>query len=496
MLSAVPQEADVGLGKAERNVTCSRPTIVILAALALLGGCSSTSVNEPAFPGTSTPALNRRIPGKISNIIVIIQENRSFDDFFAGYPGANAPMTGCGVTTSGIARKAVAPLPVPATTGGSGCPSGDIPIPLREVNFKDNPDIRHDWYSSMLEWNNGNMDGWTRLPKKHNHYAGYVYENHGDVAPYWTMARQYVLADAMFPTEFGGSFTGHLTLVAGTDDIKLPGSAEVDFPNNPPDDCDSPPGTVSSYLTKDPYRKEHKYKGPFPCFDQFNTMAQVLDDAGISWRIYANKLVGAGFWEPFEAIKYVRDGPDWKHDVSAPETKVLKDAMNGNLASVSWVTPSGADSDHPHYHSDAGPSWVSSVVNAIGESNYWSSSAIIVVWDDWGGSYDNAKPPQLDYRGLGIRVPCIIISPYAKEGYVTHKLFEWGSILRFIEVSNGLPAGSIGSTAQGYTDGRANNLDDAFDYNQSPRPFKPIGAKYPMSHFLHEPPSDAPVDTQ
>jgi phospholipase C len=308
------------------------------------------------------------------------------------------------------------------------------------------------------------------------------------------MAEQYVLADAMFPTEFGGSFTAHLTLVAGTDDIELPGEAEVDYPNATPDDCDSPPGTKSSYVT--PNRKEHLYQGPFPCFDQFNTIARVLDSAGISWQIYASKVLDAGFWEPFEAIKYVRYGKDWPKDIIAPQTKVLKDARNGHLASVDWVTPTKKDSDHPIAHSDTGPSWVTSIVNAIGESAYWRSSAIVILWDDWGGFYDNAPPPQLDYRGLGIRVPCLIISPYAKKNYVSHVQYEYGSILRFIEEVYGIPPGSIGPTRKGYTDGRAASLDDAFDFTQKPRAFVPIPSKYPASHFLHEPPSNEPVDTE
>ncbi len=137
------------------------------------------------------------------------------------------------------------------------------------------------------------------------------------------------------------------------------------------------------------------------------------------------------------------------------------------------------------------------MVNAIGESSYWQNSAIIVVWDDWGGFYDNAAPPQLDYRGLGIRVPCLIISPYAKQGYVSHKQYEFGSILAFIEEAYGLPAGSIGSIAQGYTDGRANSLDDAFNFSQQPRTFTPIKSKYPMSFFEHEAPSpQIPVDDE
>ena len=236
--------------------------------------------------------------------------------------------------------------------------------------------------------------------------------------------------------------------------------------------------------------------GPFPCFNQFNTMAQVLDGNAVSWKIYATKVLHAGMWEPFEAIQYVRNGPDWSTNIIAPQTKILTDPGYGQLASVSWVTPSRPDSDHPQYDSDAGPSWVASVVNAIGESSYWQNSAIVVVWDDWGGFYDNASPPQLDYRGLGIRVPCIIISPYAKQNYVSHVQYEYGSILRFIEEVNNIPAGSIGETSAGYTDGRATSLDDAFDFTQQPRAFTPIGSKYPMSHFLREPPSNDPVDTE
>lgn len=345
----------------------------------------------------------------------------------------------------------------------------------------------------MTDWNNGNMDGFWKFGKNHGVYQAYAYVKKSLIRPYWTIANQYVLADAMFPTEFGGSFTAHLTLVAGTDNIhQSPSRAEVDFPSVPPDDCDAPLGTKSSYVT--PNRRVHRFDGPFPCFDQFNTMAQVLDGAGVSWKYYATKLVDAGFWSAFEGIKYVRYGPDWYTNIIVPQTQILTDPGNGQLAAVTWVTPSKVDSDHPTAHSDQGPSWVASVVNAIGESPYWNTSAIIVLWDDWGGWYDNAPPPQPDYRGLGIRVPCLIISPYAKQNYVTHTQLEFGSILRFMEEVFSLPP--IGSPSQGYTDQRANSLDDAFNFSQSPRPFVPLQPKYPMSHFLHERPSNEPVDTQ
>ncbi|MBV9719626.1 MAG: hypothetical protein JOZ77_09910 [Candidatus Eremiobacteraeota bacterium] len=479
--------------------------VFALFGLALSVGCSANGGNTAGNAPSSTLPATRHLSGGsasqyIKNVIVIVQENRSFENFFAGYPGANAPLTGCASPTpppSGSDRRPAFVRVLRGHRGsgsGSGCPSGDTQVTLHQDTFKNNPDSRHDWDSSMVDWNNGQMDGFSSWGYQNGQPKAYNYIERSQVQPYWTMAQQYVLADAMFPTEFGGSFTAHLTLVAGTDDIKLPTEAEVDFPNASPDDCDSPKGTKSSYITSSPYRQEYRFKGPFPCFDQFNTMAQVLDGAGISWRIYASKVLDAGFWEPFEAIKYVRYGPDWKTDISAPSSNVLTDATNGTLASVSWVTPSHLDSDHPTYHSASGPSWVASVVNAIGNSSYWSQSAIIVVWDDWGGFYDNASPPQLDYRGLGIRVPCLIISPYAKQGYVDTTQYEYGSILRFIEEVNALPAGSIGSTAQGYTDARATSLDNAFDFTQSPRPFQNIPSDYPKSHFLHEPPSNLPVD--
>lgn len=133
---------------------------------------------------------------------------------------------------------------------------------------------------------------------------------------------------------------------------------------------------------------------------------------------------------------------------------------------MSWVTPSKLDSDHPADHSDLGPSWVASVVNAIGESSYWPSTAIIVLWDDWGGWYDNVAPPQVNYTSLGYRVPTIVISPYAKPHSISHTEYNFGSILKFIEQNFGL--GSLGTT-----DASANSMADVFDFTQPPIAFKP-----------------------
>ena len=463
--------------------------IPALFGLIATGGCSSPAappVNPQSSLPEARPASGNPVSKYIKHVVVIIQENRSLENFFAGYPGANAPMYGCAPSAPRERR----------FTSGSGCPRGDTEVPLHSIGFE-GPDLSHDWDASMTDWDNGKMDGFYKYGQKHGVDEAYAYVRRPLIKPYWDMAEQYVLADEMFPTEFGGSFTGHLTLVAGTDDLTV-STAEVDFPTEPPDDCDSPPGTKSSYV--DSNRHLHRSAGPFPCFDQWRTMAQDLDNAGVSWKYYATRVLDGGMWEPYEASKYVRDGPDWSKDIIAPQSRVLTDASKGELASVSWVSPTRADSDHPAAHSDLGPSWVASVVNSVGESRYWQSTAIIVLWDDWGGWYDNAAPKQLDYRGLGIRVPCLIVSPYAKEmstsqpGYVSHTQYEFGSILKFIEEAYNLKP--LGQTKTGYSDQRATSIEDSFDFTQKPRKFTAIPSEYPMSHFLHEPPSNEPVDTE
>ena len=277
------------------------PKSLLLLALVAVGlsvGCSSNGTSGVPNAGALTPSNFRPANGSpsqyIKNVVVIIQENRSFENFFAGFPGANAPMTGCASPTpppSGIVRRVEPAVPMRVRRhSGSGCPAGDTQVTLHQDTFKNNPDGKHDWTSSIADWNNGQMDGFSAWGYQNGQPKEYTYIERSLVQPYWTMAQDYVLADDMFPTEFGGSFTAHLTLVAGTDDIGkgslLPTKAEVDFPNGKYDDCDSPPGTKTSYLTESPYRQEDRFKGPFPCFYQFNSIAEVLDSASVSWRIY------------------------------------------------------------------------------------------------------------------------------------------------------------------------------------------------------------------
>jgi len=437
---------------------------LVLGAVCFVQGCSS-------FGQSVAPAAAGRPARYIQHVVVIVQENRSFVDLFRGFPGADAPPYGY-MGSQKIALK---------------------PTPLEDPNNIDN-----DFPDAIAAWNSGKMNGFD-----HEHMYGtpkrfpyaYVPNTLEEAGPYWFLARKWVLADRMFPMEFGESFTAHLGLIAGTSNL-TPRLAEVDGPNAWPWTCDAPPGTITYTLT--PQRNENP-NGPFPCFTQMRTMADTLDAAKISWRYYVPPVTNLGgkAWTEFGAIKSVRYGSDWKNVVT-PETTVLSDIHAGRLPQVAWVIPDIANSDHPGSGSNTGPSWVASVVNAIGRSAYWNSTAIILLWDDWGGWYDDAPPPQLDFRGLAIRVPCLVISPYAriaagaKNGYVSHTRYESGSVLKLIEEIFGLPP--VGAASQGYTDTRAASLIDALDFTQAPRAYVPAPQPYSASFVLARPHSNRPPD--
>jgi phospholipase C len=435
-----------------------------LLSVAFVTACSGSVT--PVAPQTSAPAHRY-----VKRIVIVIQENRSFDNLFSGFPGADAPVFGY---------------------------AGTRRLPLRATPLENPGSIENNWRDAVGGWNRGKMNGFER-----EHFYGgpldfaYAYVPRSESAPYWTMARRYVLADRMFPTEFGPSFTAHLSLIAANTNIAPRPLAEVDAPEALKWGCEAPPGTRSFTIDA---RRIERFNGPFPCFSNFPTLADRLDAAGVSWKYYAAPLHGIGeVWSEFSSIRAVYDGPDWQNVIS-PQTRILTDVHAGTLADVSWVTPDWEDSDHTGSGSNRGPSWVTSIVNAIGESPYWSSTVVFVLWDDWGGWYDNVPPPQLDFRGLGIRVPCIVISPYARRGsgaeggYVSHTQYEFGSILKFVEEVFGLPP--IGPATRGFTDTRAASMLGVFDFTQGARRFTPVTAHYPEAYFLNERPSYIPPDNQ
>jgi phospholipase C len=316
----------------------------------------------------------------------------------------------------------------------------------------------------------------------------YRYVRPSQIAPYWTLASQYVLADKFFATQASGSFTAHLDLIAGGTSVALHRRV-INVPTHAPWGCDAPEGTATSLIDSD--GRYHSRTGPFPCFT-FPTLADLLDAKNVSWKYYAPPEThgdGGGLWNSFDAIDRVRHGPEWNGNVSMPPSNFFRDLRARKLAAVSWIVPLGSNSDHPGNAKDNGPSWVAQIVNAVGKSHYWKSTAIVVLWDDWGGFYDHVAPPQLTYDGLGFRVPCIFVSAYAKKGYVDHAQYEFGSVLKFIEDNWAL--GRLGTS-----DVRAASIVNPFDFSQPARKFVPVAAPTSQRYFERETTSGDPVDVE
>jgi phospholipase C len=441
-------------------------------ALGILAGCAGRAGGLPADAPFARPAPVRRdtAGGKITHVVVIVQENRSFDDLFQGFPGADTQAYG--YTSSG---KKVALRPVPLEV--------DWDVAHSSKAYFDACDG-----SGSLPGTDCKMDGFDKEPfvcsRGLHPYcppgdSQYAYVPHAETKPYFAIAKQYVLADRTFASNFdGSSFVSHQYFIAAQ------ANSAVDYPSEPYWGCDGGKGDTVVTITQ-----ERTYGAPVrACFTD-RTLADEMDAAGVSWRYYTSGIRQDSYiWNAFQAIRRVRYGPEWKTNVITPQSRFFKDVRDGALPAVSWITPTCANSDHSSCGSNHGPAWVASLVNAVGESPYWDSTAIFVMWDDYGGWYDHVPPPLEDYDGLGIRVPLLAVSAYAKAGYVSHVQYEHGSILKFVEDVFGLAPLAA-------SDARANSPeDDCFDFNQPPRAFKKIQAPLGPGYFEREPLDRRPVD--
>jgi phospholipase C len=490
--------------------------LVAGAAIAATASCSGGAASggpDAVIPGR--PDGKGHTP--ISHVIVVIQENRSFDNFFATFPGADGTTTGQG-----------APMPRAIATA---CKNDGMPViaqsnptvTLTKVsligagfpkNFGEGDDLPHVYLNPsasqgfLAQYDGGKMDGFDLEKSGPDGEGGplctyaYQYVDPQEIKPYWDMAQQYVLADHMFQTQGSGTFTAHQDLIAGATAVSY-GTSQASVIDNPtwfPWGCDSLSSTVTSLLTTN--LKYLNDKGPNPCYD-YATLRDLLDARQVSWKYYAQRVQGpngpqhgdtAGVWSAFDAIRAVRYSDEWGKKVTFSDLDIFKDIKSGSLPAVSWITPDAQNSDHPQEHEhgklvDFGPSWVASIVNAVGQSKYWKSTAIVILWDDWGGFYDHESPPFFDNAGgLGFRVPMILVSPYVKP-HVESTQYEFGSILHFIE--DNWKLGSLGTT-----DSRSTPITNAFNFNQKPRPFKVIGSPQSREFFLRQKPSGIAPDSE
>jgi phospholipase C len=445
----------------------SRLTVLFWGLLFLTAGLL-VSLDGWGRNGGSTPPPPP-IPGKIQHIVVIFQENRTPDNLFHD--------------SVLISRG--------ADIASSGINSDGQTIPLAPVSLATDYDPNHSHNSFVLMYDKGKMDGADKIPVFCKPGATdcpapnlqFAYVNPSEVAPYFQMAERYTFADRMFQTNQGPSFPAHQFIISGTSAPTATSNLfAAENPGGSIAGCIALPKTTVHLI--DPSGNEST--AIYPCFEH-PTLTDRLDAKGITWNYYAPSA--GSIWTGPDAIqhicqpqtqsgKLVCTGRAWSN-VIIPQKRILTDIANNDLAQVTWVIPSGRESDHPSGNDGSGPSWVASIVNAIGTSPYWANTAILITWDDWGGWYDHVAPQIVNSYEYGFRVPLIVVSPYAKAAYVSHVTHDFGSILKFIEKNFKL-------ATLGYADVRADDLSDCFDLSQTPLTFQTIPAALDADHFLND----------
>lgn len=370
------------------------------------------------------------LPSPIRHIVFIVKENRSFDHYFGTFVGANGATSGTLSTGQVIAL-------------------GHTPDQPR--------DIGHDWYSAKEVIDSGKMDRFDLNYSANigGDYLAYTQLRQTDIPNYFTYAKKFVLSDRTFSSEHGPSLPNHIYTIAATANgvISVPDLDSLSYSWG----CD----TDIAAMTVQVIDPQGNVTNQFPCFD-FTTLGDQMDSAGVSWRYYAPGWGQRGYtFSVYNNVRHIRYGSDWTTKV-VPEGQFIADALAGTLPSVSWLV-TGVGSEHPPNSTCYGENWSVNQINAVMQGPDWASTAIFLMWDDFGGFYDHVAPPQIDQFGLGPRVPMLIISPYAKAGYISHKRYEGATVLKFMEEVFNIPS-------LGLRDATANDPLDSFDFNQTPLP--------------------------
>ncbi len=477
-----------------------------LFLISLLAACTSPStINNlsPSAPGaptgtlpeaTSSPSPFPGIPvlgktaealsgiHKIQHVIIIMQENRSFDSYFGTFPGAD-----------GIPMQ-------------DGIPTVCVPDPVTNTcvkPFHDTSDLNqggpHGQVAAANDIDNGKMDGFIKVeqtgleaackvafnpacshPQKVPDVMGY--HTAEEIPNYWTYAEQFVLQDHMFEPNASWSLPEHLFMVSAW-------SAKCS--SGDPMSCVN---ALQSPQDLQPRLEKNQYQPlPRPQYS-WTDLTYLLYQNGVSWAYYvANgtqpdcaddqmfctpKPQNAGtpqIWNPLPYFETVKQ--DGQLSNIQPLSRFEAAAKNGTLPAVSWVVPNGQTSEHPPGLVSAGEEYVTNLINTVMEGPNWYSTAIFLAWDDWGGFYDHVVPPTVDQNGYGLRVPGLVISPYARKGYIDHQVLSFDAYLKFIE-DDFMNGQRIDPKTDGRPDPRPTVREDVsilgdlvqdFDFNQAPR---------------------------
>jgi phospholipase C len=358
----------------------------------------------------------------IEHLVVLMQENHSFDNYFGTYPGADGFPKG---TT----------MPVDPSNPGAGVVE---PWHLGNTTITD---LSHSSATFHEQYNDGKMNGFISALNRRNQNGRLTmgYYDGQDIPYYWNLADHYVLFDQFFSSAKDGSFPNHMYWVAATSPTTVRGQK------------------LSDKLAKVP------------------TIFDRLQEAGVSWKFYVQNydpnityrnLGTSGnrssqvIWVPLLNFDRFIDDPRLSSHI-VDLNQYFVDLEQGTLPSVAYIIPSGA-SEHPPSSLVSGQKFVKTLIQELMRSSQWNSSAFLLTYDDWGGWYDHVIPPQVDDYGYGLRVPALLISPYAKEGYIDKTRLDFTSILKFIEQNWGV-------TSLNDRDANANNFLSAFDFTQAPR---------------------------
>jgi phospholipase C len=382
----------------------------------------------------------------IKHVIYLMQENHSFDNYFGTYPGADGiPAGTC--------------MPVrPRDRANSECIE---PFPIGGMAITD---LGHSKAIFLEQLNRGRMDGFVSAHQKRNTDGRLAmgYYDGNDIPYYWNLADEYVLFDRFFTSALGGSVWNHNFWVGAS-----PGSDQDAIP-------------------------------PEGYGDEFITIFDRLEERGISWKFYIQnydprltyRTMGQGgskaaqiVWVPVLNIPRFLDKPELFRNIVHLD-QYFEDLRAGTLPAVAYIVPSGA-SEHPPGSIRAGQSFVKVLIQELMKSEAWDESAFLWTYDDWGGWYDHVAPPRVDEYGYGFRAPALLVSPYARRGFIDSTEYDFTSPIKFITENWGLASLS-------QRDANANSIIYAFDFTQPPRPPVLIPAKRPA--YVPKPePRRAPV---
>ncbi len=460
-----------------------RVVIAVGASVGVLAACSAA----PSASSTSAPAAGAAIH-KIQHVVVIQQENRSFDTYFGTYPGADGiPMT-------------------------AGKPSVCVPDPQNGqcvAPYPDHADVNgggpHGETNATADINGGTMNGFVGQavaakkgcadPNNPACTASATpdvmgYHTQSDIPNYWSYAQNFVLQDHMFEPNASWSLPSHLFLVSEW-------SAHCTQQNNPAS-CTNAlqnPGTprraglagITPAAPKDPIYAwtdltylMHQHNISWGYYLVAGTEPDCENDEAVSCAPVKQNAATPGIWNPLPSFDTVK--ADGQEGNIQSVDNFYTAAKAGTLPAVSWVVPSGPVSEHPPGAVSAGQSYVTSLINAVMASPDWSSTAVFLAWDDWGGFYDHVTPPAVDANGYGLRVPGLLISPYARQGYVDHQTLSFDAYDKFIE-DDFLGGQRLDPATDGRADPRPDvrenapqlgDLSTEFDFTQPPRPPTPL----------------------